>query len=83
MITLGTGESITLHGVDADSLTAANFVFDQTPVTNNSGSMVLSDGALLPLGGSINNVGTITLNSTGHETDLQIIRQWRHASGRW
>ncbi len=35
--------------------------------------MVLSDGALLPLGGTINNVGAITLNSTGHETDLQII----------
>ena len=73
VITLGAGETITLHGVDADSLTAANFVFDQTPVTNNSGSMVLSDGALLPLGGTINNVGAITLNSTGHETDLQII----------
>ena len=73
VITLGAGETITLHGVDADSLTAANFVFDQTPVTNNSGSMVLSDGALLPLGGTINNAGAITLNSTGHETDLQII----------
>jgi len=35
VITLGDGQSITLHGVDASSLTASDFVFDQTPVTEN------------------------------------------------
>jgi hypothetical protein len=73
VITLGTGEMITLHGVDAASLTAADFAFNQTPVVDNSGTMVVSDGAMLPLGGTIDNTGTIALNSTGDETDLQII----------
>jgi hypothetical protein len=35
--------------------------------------MTISDGATLPLSGTINNTGTIALNSTGAETDLQII----------
>ena len=73
VITLGTGETITLHGVDAASLTAADFVFNQTPVVENDGTMVVSDGAMLPLGGIIDNTGTIALNSTGDETDVQII----------
>ena len=73
IITLGAGETITLHGVDAASLTAADFVFNQTPVVENAGTMVVSDGAMLPLGGTIDNTGTIALNSTGDETDLQII----------
>jgi hypothetical protein len=73
VITLGDGQSITLHGVDAASLNANDFVFDQTPVTQNSGSMVISDGAILPLSGVINNTGSIALNSTGDETDLQLI----------
>jgi hypothetical protein len=73
VITLGAGETITLHGVDAASLTAADFVFNQTPVVENAGTMVVSDGAVLPLGGIIDNTGTIALNSTGDETDLQII----------
>src|SRR6202011_624137 len=52
MITLGAGQSITLHGVDAASLTAGDFVFDQTPVTNNAGSIVIGDDAMLPLSGT-------------------------------
>jgi len=35
--------------------------------------MVISDGAILPLSGIIDNTGTIELNSTGDETDLQLI----------
>ena len=62
-----------MHGVDAASLTAADFVFNQTPVVENAGTMTVSDGAVLPLGGTIDNTGTIALNSTGDETDLQII----------
>ena len=34
VITLGNGETITLHGVNAASLTAADFVFNQTPVVD-------------------------------------------------
>jgi hypothetical protein len=37
VITLSDGQSITLHGVNAASLNASNFVFDQTPVLNNAG----------------------------------------------
>ena len=74
VITLGAGETITLNGVDASVLNANDFVFDQTPVTENAGSMVISDGAVLPLSGTVDNSGTIALNSTGDETDLQLIQ---------
>jgi hypothetical protein len=73
VITLADGQSITLKGVDALSLTADDFVFDQTPVTENAGHMVISDGAILPLSGIIDNTGTIELNSTGSGTDLELI----------
>jgi large repetitive protein len=73
VITLGAGESITLAGVGAAALTAGNFVFDREPVTTNPGGMVIGDGALLPLGGTIDNTGTIALASAGDETDLEIL----------
>jgi hypothetical protein len=73
VITLGPGETITLHGVSAASLSASDFVFNETPVTENSGDMTISDGAVLPLGGAIDNTGTIALNSTGDQTELQIV----------
>ncbi|MDH2354847.1 calcium-binding protein [Bradyrhizobium sp. SSUT112] len=73
LITLGDGQSITLNGVDANSLAANDFVFDQTPTTENTGSMTISDGAVLPLSGIIHNTGSISLASTGDETDLQLI----------
>jgi hypothetical protein len=71
VITTGTGETITLDGVSSASLSASNFIFDQTPVTNNAGMMTIGNGAVLPLGGIVNNNGTIALNSTGTETDLE------------
>ncbi|MER9300878.1 VCBS domain-containing protein, partial [Mesorhizobium sp. M0621] len=74
VITLGDGQSITLDGVHSGALTASNFVFDQTPVVNNSGTMTIGDGALLPLSGTINNAGTISLDSTSGDTLLQIIQ---------
>jgi hypothetical protein len=74
VIALGAGGTITLHGVDASSLNANDFVFDQQPVTNNTGNMVVSDGATLPLSGIVNNSGTIVLNSTSNETDLELIQ---------
>jgi VCBS repeat-containing protein len=74
VIALGTGQSIALIGVAASSLTAGNFVFDQTPVLNNAGTMTIGNGALLPLTGIINNAGTIALDSAGSETHLQLIQ---------
>jgi hypothetical protein len=73
VVTIGNGESITLNGVHAASLTASDFVFDQTPVSDNASTMTIADGAKLPLDGTVNNTGTIALNSTGAETDLQLI----------
>jgi hypothetical protein len=73
VIAFGISETVTLQGVHAASLMANDFLFDQVPVTTNAGSMTISDGATLPLSGTINNTGTIALNSTGTETDLQII----------
>ncbi|CDX46534.1 Outer membrane adhesin like proteiin (modular protein) [Mesorhizobium sp. ORS 3359] len=74
VITLADGQSITLDGVHSSALGAGNFVFDQTPVVNNPGTMTLGDGALLPLSGIVNNSGLISLNSTGDETLLQVIQ---------
>jgi hypothetical protein len=48
-------------------------VFDQEPAMVNSGVMTVNDGAMLPLGGTINNTGTIALASTGDGTDLEIL----------
>jgi hypothetical protein len=74
VIALGAGQSIALLGVAVSSLTASNFVFDQTPVLNNPGTITIGDGALLPLGGVINNAETIALDSAGSETHLQLIQ---------
>ncbi|TPJ32506.1 VCBS domain-containing protein, partial [Mesorhizobium sp. B2-6-5] len=74
VIALGDGQSITLDGEHSGALTASNFVFDQTPVVNNSGTMTIGDGALLPLSGIINNSGLISLDSTGSDTLLQVIQ---------
>ena len=74
VITLADGQSITLFGVAADSLSASDFVFDQTPVTNNTGTMTIGDGALLPLSGIVNNTGTIALDSAGSTTTLELIQ---------
>ena len=74
VITLGDGETITLNGVAAASLNAGDFEFDQTPVTYNTGDMVISDGALLPLSGIVDNTGSIHLSSAGNETDLEIVQ---------
>ncbi|MFB9984722.1 beta strand repeat-containing protein [Mesorhizobium kowhaii] len=74
MITLADGQSITLDGVHSSALTGSNFVFDQTPVVNNAGTMTIGDGALLPLSGTINNTGLISLDSAGNDTLLQLIQ---------
>jgi VCBS repeat-containing protein len=73
VIKIGADETITVDGIHAASLTASDFVFNQTPVTQNSATMQIGDGAHLSLSGTINNTGTIELSSTGHETYLQLI----------
>jgi len=73
VITVGSGETITLQGVDAASLTASNFQFNQTPTLDNSSTIAISDGAELPLSGVIDNSGIIQLNSTGDLTELVIV----------
>ncbi len=73
VITLGDGQSITILSVPAAALTAGNFVFDQTPVTDNAGTMTIGDGAMLPLSGTFDNSGTVALNSNGDQTELQIV----------
>ncbi|HZN84939.1 MAG TPA: hypothetical protein VFC01_35380, partial [Mycobacterium sp.] len=74
VLTLGDGMTITFDGVDAAALGASNFAFNQEPVTNNPDTMVVSDGAMLPLGGIVNNTGTIALDSDGAETKLELIQ---------
>ncbi|AYG63261.1 beta strand repeat-containing protein [Rhizobium jaguaris] len=74
VITLGDGETITLTGVSAAALTANDFLFNEAVVTHNTGDIVLSDGALLPFSGTLDNTGSIHLASTGSETAFEIVQ---------
>jgi hypothetical protein len=74
VLTLGEGMTITFAGVDMADLSAANFVFDQDPATINAASMVLSNGSVMPLSGTVENSGTIALDAQGSTTELQIIQ---------
>lgn len=62
-------------GVDAAALGASNFVFNQEPVTINTGTLTLTDGTIMPFGGTVQNSGTIALASTGGTTELEILVQ--------
>jgi hypothetical protein len=73
VITIAKGQSITLDGVSAESLTADNFVFNRDTVMSNANSIVIGDNAVLPLAGTVNNSGTIELASTGGQTRLQVL----------
>src|SRR5262249_51859032 len=42
--------------------------------TTNAGTMTIGSGAMLPLSGTIDNSGTIALNSDGASTELELIR---------
>ena len=74
VLTLGDGQTITLTGVDAHTLTGDDFVFNETPVIHNTGDMVLGDGAMLPLSGIVDNSGRIELGSAGSTTELEIVQ---------
>ncbi|WP_457327264.1 VCBS domain-containing protein [Pseudomonas sp. PvR086] len=73
LVSIGTGQTITLKGVDAASLSEANFQFDVDPLTNNTGTLTIADGAIMPFGGSIHNSGTIELGSAGSATSLEVL----------
>ena len=45
-----------------------------TPNTNvNTGTMTIGNGAILPLGGIVDNSGTIALGAAGETTKLQVL----------
>ncbi|MBD9564011.1 beta strand repeat-containing protein, partial [Pseudomonas sp. PDM09] len=73
LVSIGSGQSVTLKGVDAADVSEANFQFDVDPVMTNTGTLTIADGAIMPFGGSIHNSGTIELGSTGSETNLEIL----------
>ncbi|WP_441229190.1 T1SS-143 repeat domain-containing protein [Tardiphaga sp. 215_C5_N2_1] len=75
IITLGDGQTITLNGVSAASLSADDFLFNETPLTHNAGDIVLSNGALMPFSGVLDNTGSIHLASTGGETAFEIVQR--------
>ncbi|MBP5085017.1 VCBS domain-containing protein [Pseudomonas chlororaphis] len=73
LVSIGSGQTVTLRGVDAADLGEANFQFDVDPLTHNSGTLTIADGAIMPFGGGIHNSGTIELGSAGNETSLEIL----------
>jgi len=74
VLTLGDGMTITFDGIGADALSSNDFAFDLDPVTINADNITVSDGAILPLSGTVENTGAITLNSIDGTADLQIIQ---------
>ncbi len=73
VLSISDHQTITVNGVDAAALSAANLMFDVDPVTTNTGTITIADGAIMPFGGRIDNSGTIALGSTGSRTDLEIL----------
>ncbi|WP_057395707.1 beta strand repeat-containing protein, partial [Pseudomonas fluorescens] len=73
VLSISADQTITVNGVDAAALSGANLLFDVDPVTTNTGTITIADGAIMPFGGSIDNSGTIALGSTGRGTDLEIL----------
>ena len=81
VITVAEGRSITFAGVSAASLTANNFAFNLDTVMDNANSMVISDNAMLPLAGAVENSGIIELTSIGGQTTLQILAKGLNLEG--
>ncbi|MBP5078223.1 type I secretion C-terminal target domain-containing protein, partial [Pseudomonas chlororaphis] len=73
LVSIGSGQTVTLKGVDAADLSEANFQFDRDPLTSNTGTLTIADGAIMPFGGGIHNSGSIELGSAGNETRLEIL----------
>ncbi|WPN59446.1 VCBS domain-containing protein [Pseudomonas sp. P9_31] len=81
LVSISSGQTVTLKGVDAADLSEANFQFDVDPLTNNAGTLTIADGAIMPFGGSIHNSGTIELGSAGSTTSLEILFRGATLSG--
>ncbi|MGL5814875.1 MAG: VCBS domain-containing protein, partial [Aeromonas sp.] len=81
LISIGEGQTITLKGVDAATLGAANFEFDVDPVMHNAGTLSIGDGAIMPFGGSLINEGTITLEGDTQGSSLEILFRGASLSG--
>ncbi|WP_397446693.1 VCBS domain-containing protein [Pseudomonas chlororaphis] len=81
LVSIGSGQTVTLKGVDAADLSEANFQFNRDPLTSNSGTLTIADGAIMPFGGSIDNSGSIELGSAGNETRLEILFRGATLSG--
>ncbi|QXH59761.1 VCBS domain-containing protein [Pseudomonas azerbaijanorientalis] len=73
VLSISADQTITINGVDAAALSGANLLFDVDPVTTNTGTLTIADGAIMPFGGSIDNSGIIALGSTGSEAELEIL----------
>ncbi|GLO50690.1 adhesin [Pseudomonas putida] len=81
VLSISDHQTITVNGVDAAALSAANLMFDVDPITTNTGTITIADGAIMPFGGRIDNSGTIALGSTGSGTDLEILFRGATLSG--
>jgi len=73
VIGLANGSTITVVGVHAASLTSDNFVFNVAPTTTNTGTLTISDGAMMPFGGVLDNSGTIALASADSDGRLEVL----------
>jgi hypothetical protein len=73
VVSISSGQSITIKGVDAATLNTTNFVFNIDPLTVNTGTLTISDGAIMPFGGTIDNSGTIEIGATGSQTNLEVL----------
>ncbi|MDC7713977.1 type I secretion C-terminal target domain-containing protein, partial [Vogesella sp. LYT5W] len=81
VVSIGSEQSVTLKGVDAVLLTVANFQFDVTPTLHNAGTLTIADGAIMPLGGVIDNSGTIALAAAGSAATLELLFPAAELSG--
>ncbi|WP_429108128.1 beta strand repeat-containing protein, partial [Aeromonas media] len=81
VISIGEGQSITIKGIDGSMLGEANFEFNIDPVTRNGGILTISDGAIMPFGGSLINEGMIALGGLDSGASLEILFRGASLSG--
>ena len=82
VITLGDGQSITLYGVGAPSLRRQRLRVRSDAGHEQCRHMTISDGALLPLSGIIDNTGTIALELDRKRDELELIQHGITLQGR-
>ncbi|MBS0289854.1 MAG: VCBS domain-containing protein [Proteobacteria bacterium] len=64
VINIGINQSIVIRDVNASSLTASQFVFNETPHTLNNGEIAIDNGAIMPFGGILENNGVLDIAGT-------------------